>query len=293
MQSPYLVENRHVAVKRCKHGLFMYNRNDAFVGRGLDLYGEWCDFEIQLMRQFIELGDIVVDAGANIGTHTVAFANLVGPGGIVHAFEPQRRNFLMLAGNVALNGHDNVFCHQKAVGDSNGEISLPPLPPPDVTFNYSAVSLVKGLPTGESVPLVTLDSLNLPKCRLLKIDTEGMEEQVLAGAKSLIARCRPLLYVENNEAGASKKLSQILNSLGYAAWWSIFPYYDARNFYSNMENIWPNFVPSSNMLCAPKELNLGLPGLLPFLGEDDSWQACVQRMTTPAEQKTATGLDPA
>ena len=42
----------------------MYNRNDAFVGRGLDLYGEWCDFEIQLMRQFVELGDIVVDAGA-------------------------------------------------------------------------------------------------------------------------------------------------------------------------------------------------------------------------------------
>jgi hypothetical protein len=140
---------------------------------------------------------------------------------------------------------------------------------------------------------VTLDSLNLPKCRLLKIDTEGMEEQVLAGAKSLIERCRPFLYVENNEAGASKKLSQILNSLGYTAWWSIYPYYDARNFYSNMENVWPNFVPSSNMLCASKELNLNLPGHMPFLGEDDSWQACVQRMSNPAEQKTATGLDPA
>ena len=50
MLSPYLVENRHVAIKRCRHGLFMYNRNDAFVGRGLDLYGEWCEFEIQLMR---------------------------------------------------------------------------------------------------------------------------------------------------------------------------------------------------------------------------------------------------
>ena len=50
MLSPYLVENRHVAIKRCRHGLFMYNRNDAFIGRGLDLYGEWCEFEIQLMR---------------------------------------------------------------------------------------------------------------------------------------------------------------------------------------------------------------------------------------------------
>jgi hypothetical protein len=44
MLSPYLVENRHIAVKRCKHGVLMYNRNDTFIGRGLDLYGEWCDF---------------------------------------------------------------------------------------------------------------------------------------------------------------------------------------------------------------------------------------------------------
>ena len=47
-------------------------------GRSLDLYGEWCEFEIVLMRQVIRLGDVVIDAGANIGTHTVAFANLVG-----------------------------------------------------------------------------------------------------------------------------------------------------------------------------------------------------------------------
>jgi FkbM family methyltransferase len=260
----------------------MYNRNDAFIGRGLDLYGEWCDFEIQLLRQFIELGDVVIDAGANIGTHTIAFANLVGPGGVVHAFEPQRRNFLMLAGNVALNGLDNVFCHQKAVGEADGEIGLPPLPPPELNFNFGAVSLVKGYSTGETVPLVALDSLGLSKCRLLKIDTEGMEEQVLDGAKALIERCRPLLYVENNEFGASKRLSRILNALGYSAWWSIYSYFDARNFYSNMDNVWQNVVPSSNMLCAPKEANLNLAGLEPFLGEDDDWKACIQRVSSRA-----------
>ena len=63
-----------MAVKRCKHGPFMYNRNDTFVGRSLDLYGEWCDFEIQLLRNFIRPGDTVIDAGANIGTHTIVFA---------------------------------------------------------------------------------------------------------------------------------------------------------------------------------------------------------------------------
>jgi FkbM family methyltransferase len=279
MLSPYLVENRHMAVKRCKHGLFMYNRNDTFVGRSLDLYGEWCESEIELLRQFISLGDTIIDVGANIGTHTVAFANLVGPGGVVQSFEPQRRNFLILAGNVALNALDNVFCHQKAVGRSNGKIGLPPLPPPDINFNFGGVPLAKGSETGESVPLVTLDSLDLPACRVIKVDTEGMEPQVLEGAHALIKRCRPLLYVENNEPGASKQLSQVLDLLGYNSWWSIYPYFDQRNFYSNALNVWPNVVPSANMLCAPKESNINLPGYEPFLGENDDWKSCVQRIS--------------
>jgi FkbM family methyltransferase len=284
MQSPYLVEHRHMAVKRCKHGLFMYNRNDAFVGRGLDLYGEWCEFEIALMRLFIKPGDIVVDAGANIGTHTVAFANQVGPTGIVHAYEPQRRNFLMLAGNVAINGLDNVFCHQEAVGDQPGLIKLPPLPPPDTNFNFSAVAIGSGPEDGEIVPLVTLDSLNLPSCRLLKIDTEGMEPQVLNGARDLIARCRPFLYLENNEAGASQRLSAVLSSFGYTAWWSIAPYFDARNFYSNTVNVWEKVVPSSNLICAPAELNLQISNHEPFLGADDDWVKCVQRLNARAQR---------
>jgi FkbM family methyltransferase len=279
MLSPYLVENRHVAVKRCRHGLFMYNRNDQFVGRGLDLYGQWCEFEIQLLRQFIKPGDTVIDAGANIGTHAIAFADLVGPTGRVHAFEPQRRNFHMLAGNVALNALDNVVCHQQAVGDADREIALPPLPPPDVPFNFGALSLSRVAADGERVPLVTLDSLQLSACRLIKIDTEGMEPQVLDGARDLIGRCRPLLYVENNESGASKLLSQRLAALGYAAYWSIFPYFDPSNFYANTLNIWPNVVPPANLICAPKDMALDLADHEPFLGENDDWRACLQRVS--------------
>jgi FkbM family methyltransferase len=286
MQSPYLIENKHIAVKRCKHGLFMYNRNDAFVGRGLDLYGEWCDFEIQLLRLFIKPGDIVVDAGANIGTHTVAFANLVGPGGVVHAFEPQRRNFLMLAGNVAINGLDNVFCHQAGLSDTMGQIRLPALPPADTHFNFSAVSIANGADEGESVPLVTLDSLNLPSCRAIKIDTEGMEPQVLNGSRVLIERFRPILYLENNEPGASLRLAPVLERLGYTAWWSIYSYFDARNFYSNTVNVWENVVPASNMICFPKELNMQISNHEPFLGAQDDWKKCLQRLSSRAHQAT-------
>jgi hypothetical protein len=105
-----------------------------------------------------------------------------------------------------------------------------------------------------------------------------MEPQVLAGAKDLIARCRPLLYVENNEPGASQRLYPLLEALGYQAWWSIFTYYDSRNFYSNTVNVWENVVPSANMLCVPKEANFVLPGHEPFLGPEDDWKNCIARM---------------
>ncbi|HZP76353.1 MAG TPA: FkbM family methyltransferase [Pseudolabrys sp.] len=277
MRSPYLLENRHVAVKRCRHGLMMFSRNDLFVGRSLDAYGEWCDFEIQLMRVFLKAGDVAIDAGANIGTHTIAFANSVGPQGRVHAFEPMRRNFCMLAGNVALNALENVVCHQKAVGAVNGEISVPVLPDPEISYNYSAIHLSEESKQGERVPIVTLDSLDLQACRVIKIDTEGMEDKVLDGAQALIKRCRPLIYLENNEAGASERLAKALDKINYQAWWSISPHYEQNNFYSNFENFWPNVVPATNLICAPKEANLQI-GLDPFTGPKDDWKASLQRV---------------
>lgn len=275
MLSPYLVENRYVAVKRCRHGLFMYNRNDAFIGRSLDQYGEWCDFEIQLLRGFIKPGDTVIDAGANIGTHAIPFANLVGPTGRVHAYEPQRRNFQMLSGNVALNGLDNVFCHQEAVGDVDGELAMRPLPSPDTHFNYGTIPSTGG--AHETVPVVRLDSLELPACRVLKVDVEGMEAAALNGARELINRCRPFIYVENNEMESSRQLADILNTFGYRAWWSIYWYFDSRNFYANPVNCFENVRPSTNLFCAPKEMKLELPGLQPYLGGEDDWKSAILR----------------
>lgn len=98
----------------------MFNLNDTFVGRSLELYGEFCEAEIELLAQVVGRGDCVLDVGPNIGTHAVPLARMVSDRGRIFAFEPQRLVFLNLCANLALKALRNVDVYhwQKAMARS-------------------------------------------------------------------------------------------------------------------------------------------------------------------------------
>ncbi len=268
-----LLESSHMAVKKCRHGTMMYNVNDAFIGRSLDLYGEWCDDEVFLLDQMLRPGDTVVDVGANIGTHTVFFAGKVTAQGLVIAFEPQRLVYQTLCGNVALNGLTNVMCMMAAVGDARGQLTFPSLDP-RATLNFGAVRAVEG--PGESVDVMPIDDLDLRSCALIKIDVEGMEAKVIAGARQTIARCRPVLFLENDTVERSRELLEAVFALDYQAHWQIASFYNRSNFFANPDNVFARFQPEANLVCVPKEC--GFQGLTPVLGIDDDWKKAVARI---------------
>ncbi|MGH7013913.1 MAG: FkbM family methyltransferase [Stellaceae bacterium] len=162
--------------KRCRHGVMLYLATDRYVGGSLDLYGEFSEAETALFAQIVKPGMTVLDLGANMGAHTVYFAQAVGRGGRVIAFETQRIIHQILCANVVLNAPSNVFTHQACVGREAGNVLVPPL-------NYGATNNFGGLAlgaftAGETVPQVTLDSLALDRCHFVKIDIEGMEGEV-------------------------------------------------------------------------------------------------------------------
>jgi FkbM family methyltransferase len=117
---------------------------------------------------------------------TVGMAQKVGPTGAIHAFEPQGAIHEVLCANVAQLG--NVVVHRKAAGAAPGVIHVPPRDY-DSAGNFGGVALGGGV--GEQVPVVTIDSLKLQRLRLMKIDVEGMELEVLQGAAETIMRCEP------------------------------------------------------------------------------------------------------
>jgi FkbM family methyltransferase len=249
MDSKLLWAARHIRLKWCREGAMIYIINDRWIGRGLDKYGEVSHGEVVFLSQLIRPGMTILDVGANIGLLTLPFARLVRPGGRVIAFEPQRSIYQMLCGNLALNAIDNVFAHNSAVGRQAGSITVPPI---DYTLpgNFGGVSIgVSG--AGETVPLVTIDSLALARCDFIKIDVEGMELDVLEGAGNTLRRFRPCLYLENDRLEKSPALIEFLLALDYQLYWHTPSLFRADNFFGDDEDIFPGIV-SDNMVGIPR-----------------------------------------
>ena len=250
-----------------RHGLMRFFLKDAYCGRALALYGEWSEAEHRVAASLLSPGDVVVEAGSNIGTLTVPLARAVGPAGIVHAFEPQRAVHDLLAHNLAVNGLRNVVLHNAAVGDVPGRISVP-VPDYGQAGNFGAIRM--GGIDGASIPLETVDGLSLDRLALLKADVEGMEVPVLEGAARTIARCRPALYVENDRDDRSPDLIARIQSFGYRLWWHIVPLYDPAHFAGEAVNVFPGTV-SINLLALPRERPSPITDLPEVTGPDQSW----------------------
>ena len=242
----------------CRSGPMLYNKNDIYMGGSLQKYGEFSIFEQLLFAQVVRPGTLVVEAGANIGAHTVELSRLVGSHGEVHAFEPQRIVFQNLCANLALNQCINVFAQQAAVGAAPDTILVPPLDP-NQRFNFGGVSLTN-VARGEPVPLITLDSLDLPACHFLKVDVEGMEVEVLKGSGQLIETHRPMMYLENDRIERSEELLTMLEAFRYRAYWHFPPVFNPDNFYGQSDDIFGKIV-SVNVFCVPEESDVQLAGM--------------------------------
>jgi len=239
-----------------RHGLFLINELDSYIGRSLDYYGEWSEGEVSLFSKIIEKGEFVLDIGANIGSFTVPLSKLVGVEGKVHAFEAQRVLSQILAANIALNELHNIHIHHSVVGDGKDDISVRKINY-GYKANYVAVSLVdknwKEIGGVESVPQQQLDDMFYvagEECpSFIKIDVEGMELKVLRGGMKLITECQPWLYVENNCIKDSKDLITFIAGMGYVCHWDVNSYYNTLNYEQNQTSVFPDAAFSINMIC--------------------------------------------
>jgi FkbM family methyltransferase len=240
---------------KAKYGYCLVNENDQYIGKSIINYGEFSQLEVNLFEQICVSGDVVIEVGANIGTHTQVLSKLVGDQGKVLAFEPQRIVYQTLCANIALNSITNVNTYQMALGKNQETIYIPPIDYKK-EGNFGGIS-IDGYTKGEPVRKEKLDSFEeqLDRVKLLKIDVEGMESEVINGAINIIKKFQPILYVENDRQEKSKELIELIHSLGYTMHWHLPKLFNSDNFFKNKKNIFGN-IQSVNMLCIPQNSSI-------------------------------------
>lgn len=137
---------------------------------------------------------VVVDAGANIGNHTLYMAKKGFP---VFAFEPDPVLADCIVESAKLNGLNHV--HVASIGLGSEPTVARLVDGPDGNLGGQSLKVGKG-----DVFVLPLDEFDIP-ASVIKIDVEGMEFKVLHGARETIAKYRPLLYVEAHRWGPLAK----------------------------------------------------------------------------------------
>jgi FkbM family methyltransferase len=170
----------------------------SFLEWQLWAFGSFESYVAEVLRYLIRPGDRCVDVGANVGLHTVRMAKLAGPGGEVIAIEPDPGLARRARDNVALNQLDNVRVLALAASDRDGDrVALYRAQAQDP--NHARASLLPhaylGGPSAE-VETVTIDQACPGPVALIKIDVEGHEAAVVAGARRVIAEHAPAIVFE-------------------------------------------------------------------------------------------------
>lgn len=153
--------------------------------------------DVRLLQMFITPGSAVVDVGANVGFFTKTFARWVTDGGRVVAIEPEETNFKRLTRMVAARHLEKVVLPVRGVAaQRSGKLRLQinPFHPGDHKIGEAGVE-VNAYALDE-----LLAELKVAHVSLMKIDVQGAEAMVLAGAAQTLERCRPSLFVEMDDA---------------------------------------------------------------------------------------------
>src|SRR6056300_75117 len=243
------------------YGKMLVYTDDPTIGRSIDLYGEYCQAEIELLKSLSNKSTWFVDIGANIGTHTIPLSYSVER---VLAFEPDDANFDLLSKNVAglCALRKNVTATKMAIGDTLVEV--------DTQFDFGKTKVVQG----KGVKSAPLDVLGLPKVDLVKIDVEGQELKVLVGMRNILNTHKPDMLIEMQDETTYAETYDFLKSCNYCMYWFPVSTYNKNNQKNNHNDVFGRTHGVINWVCTAYKLNTKLE---PVVDRDDTVERMVYR----------------
>lgn len=151
------------------------------------------------LYDLVQKGYYIIDVGSNFGETTLNFAKLTGTTGKVFSFEPDTYCFNKLKSNISLNKFSNIQIFNIGLGSSDAEYYLSS----ENIHNRGENKIQINSPMQPNIKVKKLDdimdSYQIKKVDLIKIDVEGFEYDVLRGASNTIMKHRPIMFIEVND----------------------------------------------------------------------------------------------
>ena len=187
---------------------------------------------IDFAGKFIKEGDAAIDIGANIGVQTIIFSLITGKKGLTLSFDPNPYVFEVLMENVKLYSNiGNIHPHNMAITDEDGDYYYNSS---EASFNNGGISKEKEARHGKyslntkikGIKLETFLEKNYPeyidKIKLVKIDTEGYDKEIIKSIHSFLAKYKPVVITEcfgKLTSEARFEHFELLNSIGYSLYY--------------------------------------------------------------------------
>lgn len=171
------------------------NKENGKVDQDIYLEGVYEPFFLSIIKKHINIGDVFIDIGGNIGHHSLFASLLVGGSGKVIAFEPIERLYSQFQKSIEINNFKNIELFNFGCGDEEKEF--------EIFFkkeNMGASSIVdrKRSDGSETIKIAVPDKFlsGEPKINFIKIDVEGFEYNVLRGLTEIIIKHHPKILIE-------------------------------------------------------------------------------------------------
>jgi len=208
----------HFKLDGCDRQIIFDGRNTQFSALYFKAYSAGYEAHTAALIDLLVPSDgVFLDIGSNWGWFSLFVSSKAGFHGQVHAFEPFPSSFQDLRSIVSQAGlAETVNCHEVALSDQAGEVSMFL---PDKFQSGQAIMQEKKSTGRTRIRSQTLDSLALQKISMIKMDVEGSEAKVIRGATQTLARCRPMIVMENGRHFSEIKKTLdplfLLRDLGY------------------------------------------------------------------------------
>jgi len=202
--------------------------SDTIVGPTLRTFGEFSRVELDVLLHLAsDPSGVMIDAGANIGSLALPFAR-ARPGWRVMAFEAQRWICHLLASNAISNNLLNVEPVHAALGPEEGLAGFP-MAGLASSLNFGGLGFGASGAPQEKVRVTRLDDLPPPvhgAVRVVKMDIQGFEPEVLRGAGDLLTRARPAWIAEadRKQEDVARTTIRIFFEAGYEVFWLFVPF---------------------------------------------------------------------